>query len=93
MPGFDFSSRISLRATRLDPTFAAATLFIFGGKIASPSSRAAAFDNTISWISVSFAMMDAPCFDSSRCHAEELVATFAFSAAALDEGVARPASR
>jgi len=41
MPGFAFTSRISLRATRLAPTFDAAALFIFAGTIASPSSRAA----------------------------------------------------
>src|SRR5271163_4176444 len=57
MPDFVRASRISLRATRLDPTFAAAALFIFGGTTAAPSSLAAAFDNTINCVSLSFAIL------------------------------------
>jgi hypothetical protein len=41
IPGFAFTSRISLWAMRLAPTFAAPALFIFAGTTASPSSRAA----------------------------------------------------
>jgi hypothetical protein len=47
IPGFDRISRMSLRATRLDPTFAAAALFIPRGATATPSSRAAAFESII----------------------------------------------
>src|SRR5208282_6625895 len=68
MPDLDRASRISLRATRLDPTFEAAALFIFAGMIAIPSSRAAAADNTISWVSVSLAMMFSWSSDNIRCH-------------------------
>jgi hypothetical protein len=48
MPGLDLISRISLRPMRLDPIFAAAALFNFGGTTAAPSSLATAFDSTIS---------------------------------------------
>ena len=41
------TSRISLRVTRLAPTFEAAALFIFAGTTAIPSSRATAADKTI----------------------------------------------
>jgi hypothetical protein len=67
MPGLDRISRISLRVTRLAPTFEAAALFIFAGTTAIPW-RVAAADRTISWVSVSFAMMFASCSDSIRCH-------------------------
>src|SRR5271155_6040490 len=62
MPDFVRASRISLRAIKLDPTFAAAALFIFGGTTAAPSSLAAAFDNTINCVSLSFAI-----FSSFTC--------------------------
>jgi hypothetical protein len=68
MPGFERISRISLRVTRLALTFEAAALFIFAGTTAIPSSRATAADKTISWVSVSFAMMFSSWFDSIRCH-------------------------
>jgi hypothetical protein len=67
-PGFEGASRISLRVTRLAPTFEAAARFIFFATTATPSSRAAAADKTISWVSVSFAMVFSSCFDSIRCH-------------------------
>ena len=68
IPGFERASRISLRVTRLAPTFEAVALFIFAATTATPSSRAAAADKTISWVSVSFAMVFSSCFDSIRCH-------------------------
>jgi hypothetical protein len=52
MPGFDFTSRMSLPATRLNSTLAAAALLIFAGATASPSSRAGAVDKTMNWESV-----------------------------------------
>jgi hypothetical protein len=48
IPGFAFTSRISFLATRLEPTFDAAALFIIAGTTAIPSSRAAAADKTMS---------------------------------------------
>jgi hypothetical protein len=68
MPGFARISRVSLRTTRLAPTFAAAALFIWSGTRATPSFRRAAFDNTISWVSVSFAMFFSCACDSIGCH-------------------------
>src|SRR5271155_4206058 len=68
MPGLARTSRISLRATRLDPTFAAAALFIFGGTTAAPSSLAAAFDNTINCVSLSFAIFSSFACDGVRRH-------------------------
>jgi hypothetical protein len=47
IPAFDRISRISLRATRLDPIFPAADLPIPRGLTATPSSRPAAFESTI----------------------------------------------
>ena len=52
----------SVRSTRRLP------LAIFWGTTAIPSSRAAAEDRTISWVSVSFAMVFSSCLDSIRCH-------------------------
>src|SRR5271166_2545156 len=68
MPDFVRASRISFRATRLDPTFAAAALFIFGGTTAAPSSLAAAFDNTINCVSLSFAIFSSFACDGVRRH-------------------------
>jgi hypothetical protein len=68
MPGFERTSRISLRVTRLAPTFEAAAPFIFAGTTAAPSSRAAAADKTINCASVSFAMVFSSCLDSIRYH-------------------------
>jgi hypothetical protein len=68
MPGFERNSRISLRANRLAPTFEAAALLIFGGTTAIPSSSRAAADKTISWVSVSFAMILSSCFDGISRH-------------------------
>src|SRR6476620_10738613 len=67
MSGFERISRISLRETRLAATLAAAALFRSSGTLASPSSRAAAFERTISWVSLSFAM-----FDSWACEQHPL---------------------
>src|SRR4051812_9655262 len=53
---FDRTLRISLRETRLAPTFAAAALFSPSGIIAVPSFRPAAFESTMSCVSVSFAI-------------------------------------
>src|SRR4051794_12662670 len=56
MSGFHRISRISLREIRLVATFAAAALFSPAGMLAIPSSRAAAFERTISCVSVSSAI-------------------------------------
>src|SRR5208337_2189714 len=68
MPGLDLISRISLRPMRLDPILAAAALLIFGGTIAAPSSLAAAFDSTISWVSVNLVIFSSFAYDSMGCH-------------------------
>src|SRR6476620_8437963 len=68
MSGFERISRISLRETRLAATLAAAALFRLSGTIASPSSRAAAFERTISWVSLSFAMSTPELVNSIGCH-------------------------
>src|SRR4051794_23468515 len=54
--GFDRTLRIRLRETRLAATFAAAALFSPVGMLAIPSSRAAAFESTMSCVSVSSAI-------------------------------------
>ena len=61
--------RRALRETRLVPTFDAAALFSPSGTLARPSSRAAAFERTINWVSVSFAIVCSSSFvNSIRCH-------------------------
>jgi hypothetical protein len=68
MTGFDRISRISLRAIRVDATFATAALFSPDGATAAPSSRAAAFESTINCVSVRFGMFSSSANDSIRYH-------------------------
>jgi hypothetical protein len=61
MSGLDRTSRISLRETRLAPTLDAAALIHSIGKERETSSRVAAFERTINWVSVSFAILCSSC--------------------------------
>jgi hypothetical protein len=64
--GSDLPHQLTANETRTD--LSAAALVILSGTTAAPSSLAAAFDSTISWLSVSFAIFSSFACDSMGCH-------------------------
>ena len=57
----DLTHQLTANETRSD-------LFILSGTTAAPSSLAAAFDSTISWVSVSLVIFSSFAYDSMGCH-------------------------